>query len=165
MIYDVRIERLEISALFDLQGARADLAAWADEALSLWPDVPNSRVETEGRQLCWLGAEHWLLRAPVSDEDDLLTVLRPSAAPDDISIVLISDSLAFWRITGPEADQIIAIASPLNIHPMQFGDAAATWTEAFGQRALILRVPGGFEMAFERSYAAMVDDYFTRITI
>lgn len=74
-----------------------------------------------------------------------------------------SDTLAFWRISGPDAEQIIAIASPLDIHPAVFGETGASWTEAFGERAAILRLPGGFEIGGDCSYAARIDDYFVKI--
>ena len=164
MIYDVRTERLPMSALFSLQGAKEAVDPWAGGVLPAFPQTPNTFTDRDGRQLLWIGAETWLLRAPIEQENTLLADLRPADAPEDISIVCVSDTLAFWRIDGEEADQIISIGSPLDVHPSVFPDTAATWTECFGQRALIQRVPGGFDLAVDRSYAPMFDDYLARIT-
>lgn len=92
------------------------------------------------------------------------TLTRLHSAPVDISIVLVSDTLKFFNIDGPDADQIVAIACPLDIHPSVFPHHGATYTEAFGLKALLMRVPGGFEIAVESSFADMIDDYFVRAT-
>jgi sarcosine oxidase subunit gamma len=160
MIYDVRIERLPMQALFSLQGDPETVASWAGGALPAFPKAPNTAAEQDGRHLLWLGPDTWVLRAALEEEDTLLAQLKPAEAPDAV----ISDTLAFWRIQGAEAAEIIAIASPLDVHPRVFPDAAATWTECFGQRALVQRVPGGFDLAVDRSYAAMFQDYLARIT-
>ncbi|MEO1152736.1 MAG: sarcosine oxidase subunit gamma family protein [Pseudomonadota bacterium] len=164
MIYEVRIGRLPMSALFSLQGASEAIGSWAESVLPAFPTMPNTVTEMDARQLLWLGAETWLLRAPIEQEETLLADLRPTEASEDISIVCVSDALVFWRIEGDEADQIIAIGSPLDVHPRVFPDTAATWTECFGQRVLVQRVRGGFDLAVDRSYAPMFDDYLARIT-
>ena len=58
---------------------------------------------------------------------------------------------------------LIAIASPLDVDLAQFPADGATFTEAFGQKALVMRRGDGFELAIERSYAPMLRDYFSRI--
>ena len=58
---------------------------------------------------------------------------------------------------------MLAIASPLDAELAAFPEDGGTFTEAFGQKALVMRCTGGFELAFERSDANMVVDYFLRI--
>lgn len=163
MIYDTRIARLGIRALFDLQGKQTDLSAWAGAVLPAFPDRPNTAAGTENR-LLWLGQESWLLMAPLEAEQELSEALRPSEAPDCVSICLVSDSLVFFRITGAEAPAILAMASPLDVHPRVFPEDGATWAEVFGQRALVLRQSDGFEIGVDRSLDAMTQDYLARIT-
>ena len=164
MIYDVMITRLGLSALFELQGPADTVAAWAGDALPALPDTANTYVAAGAHQLCWLGAESWLLRAPIADEASLIGALQPAEAPDSVSIICVSDLLAFWSISGADADQIINIAGPLDVHPRAFPRNGATWTDAFGQRALIMRAEGGFELATDRSYAPMISEYLSTIT-
>ena len=163
MTYDVAITPLEISALFDLKGAPADLAAWAGDTLPAFPVQPNTLIRMGERTLLWTGQNRWLLRAPLVEEAALLAVLRPEEVPAAISIVHVSDTLSFFAITGPDAAAVMAIASPLDLHADVFPETGATFTEAFGLRALVLRRDGGFELAVDRSFAPMVEEYLGRI--
>jgi sarcosine oxidase subunit gamma len=58
---------------------------------------------------------------------------------------------------------ILAIASPLDIRRINFPDNAASYTELFGIRGLVLRRQNGYSVAVERSYADMVSVYFKKV--
>lgn len=157
MRYDLRVEHVEQQAWFDLKGARDDLAAWlAGVGLPPWPDRPNTATSVAGLTLIWFGPEQWLLSAPLEREAEIEAALRPDAAPDTVSLHVVSDSLAVVRVTGPDAAVAMAIATPLDLHPVRFADDAASFTEAFGVRALVTRAPGGFQIAVDRSLADFV---------
>lgn len=164
MPYDVTFERLETQALYDLKGPREGLSAWTGEALPPFPERPNSKSEDEEGVLMFIGPDHWLLRADLTQEDALDTALRPAEAPPEISIVRLSDTLAWVRITGPEAAEVMAGACPMDLHKSRFGADAASFTEAFGLRALVTRCEGGFDVAVEQSFGPMMIDYLTRVT-
>ena len=164
MTYDVTIRRKDISALFDLKGNADDIAGWAGAALPPLPGAPNTLTRSGNRSLLWIGPDHWLLRGALEDEAELNEALRVEAAPDEISIVLVSDTLAFFDIAGPDAGNVMAVATPLDLHASAFPRDGATFTEAFGLKALVLRSSDGFELAVERSYADMTTDYLGRIT-
>lgn len=164
MAYDVTIRRQDMSALFDLKGGAQDLSGWAGAALPPFPGAPNTLMRSGDRSLIWIGPDHWLLRAPLAEEAKLSNALRVEAAPDEISIVLVSDTLAFFGISGPGADDVMAVATPLDLHTSAFPPDGASFTEAFGQKALVLRASDGFEVAVERSFADMTADYLSRIT-
>jgi sarcosine oxidase subunit gamma len=164
MPYDVTIQRLDTQALYDLKGPRAGLQAWAGAALPPFPERPNSKTEAQGDTLMFIGPDHWILRAGLDHEDALDTALRPTAAPPEVSLVRVSDTLAWFRITGPEAVEVMAVACPMDLHESRFGADAASFTEAFGLRALVTRCEGGFDMAIEQSFGPMVTDYLTRVT-
>ncbi len=162
MGYDVNLERLEISALFDLKGQPGALAEWAGDHLPPFPKRPNSLTEKNGNTLAYIGRDHWILRADIEQEEALIAALKPESAPPDISIVRISDTLTFFQVTGPDADQIMAIACPLDLHPSVFSKDAVTYSEVFSLKALVQRIDGGFEFAVEQSFGNMVDDYLDR---
>ena len=164
MSYEVNIERSGIRAAIDLQGDSARIAEWAGAALPGFPQQANSASCRDGIYLCWIAARRWLLLAPLERENELLQLAPPGNAPVDISAVLVSDSLAFFTITGRDAAQIIAIASPLDTHDSVFAENAVTYTEAFGLKALLRRIPDGFELAVESSFADLLDDYLARAT-
>ena len=164
MSYDVTIRRLDPVALLDLRGEPDAVASWlAGLGLTL-PETPNTAVRSGAREVYWLGPTHWILRAPIADEDDVLDTLNPEDVPPDISQVLVTDAYAVFEISGPDAAQVLAIASPLDLHPSTFPPNGVTFTEAFGLTALIVKRDDGAELAVERSFGDMTADYLDRVT-
>ena len=162
MSYDVTIERLGRTALVDLKGTRQAVAEWLGQKFLPLPETPNCASSADGLELYWIGDDHWLLRAPADREESLLATLDIDNAPDAISAVAVSDTVDLFSISGDDADQIVAIASPLDIATSSFPQNGVTYTGAFGLKALLLRRPGGFELAVERSYGDMMEDYLSR---
>lgn len=162
MTYDVDIERLEMSALFDLQGEASAVAEWVGEKLPSMPDRPNTASQTTDISLYWIAAERWLVRADIAQEEKLIELLRPDNAPDELSIVLISDSVKFFQITGPNADDMIAIASSIDHHLSAFPANGVSYTDIFGVKGLLVRIEHGYQFAVESSFVDMIEDYFSR---
>lgn len=154
--YDVAIESLPMQAVIDLKGEAAALADWCGEVLPPFPARPNSLTRAAGRTLLHIGPDHWLLLADLVEEDGLIAALRPEAAPPQVSVVPVSDSLSHFAVTGPDAAEVMAVATPLDLHPTVFAEDAASFTEAFGVRALVRRHPGGFMLSVDRSFAPMI---------
>jgi sarcosine oxidase subunit gamma len=163
MSYNAQIERLGLFAVVDLKGTQDALKNWIGQNLPEFPATPNSGTARDGLELYWIGADHWLLRAPLDREAKLIETLGISTAPADISAVLISDTLCFYSVRGPDSGQIMAIATPLDVSLQSLTGNGATYSEAFGLKALIICRPGGYELAVERSYGDMTEDCFTRI--
>lgn len=161
MAYDVTIARLQVQALFDLKGAAEFLLAWCGDVLPPLPTRPNSYTKVSHRMLQWIGPDHWILRADIAEEEAIFAALKPDAAPVDVSVVLISDTLVFVALTGPDADQVMAVATPLDVARLAADDVSPT--EAFGTKAMIRRIPGGYEIGVDLSYATFVEDYLDRI--
>lgn len=164
MSYYVKIARLSLNALFDLKGAPDAVQSWVGDALPKLSEQPNTQSEQEGVEIYHIGRNHWIARAPLEQEDALEAKLKPGDCPSDISIVRISDTLTFFRVTGPQAKDVMAIACPLDLHETVFGSDAVTFTELFGLKALIMRFEDGFEFAVEQSFGDMVADYLARAT-
>jgi len=163
MGYEVNIRRLDLSAMFDLQGPDTQVSRrLRARGLSL-PKHPNTRCRSDAGEVYWIGRAHWLLRADIEREDELLNRLQPDTGSPDISLVLVSDVYAFFQVSGPDARQILAVASPLDTARSVFPDEGATFTEAFGLKALVIRRACGFELGFDRSYADMAADYLERV--
>lgn len=161
MTYDAVIERLPPFALFDLKGPQDALANWSKVPLD-YPTVPNTMTRNGGAILCHLGPNRWLLRDALENEAALNGFLRPEDAPAGISIVRVSDTQTFFRIAGPEAAEVMCIGCPLDLHDSVFGADAASYTEFFGVKALVLRCEGGFDVAVEQSFGNMIADYLSR---
>lgn len=162
MGYDVNIQRLGIRAVIDLQGEADAIANWIKDDLPLFPEKPNTFTEQDNLTLCWIAPQRWLLRASIDNEARLLELTQPTAAPVDISIVQVSDTLCFFAINGPDAGEIISTACPLDHHPSVFPPNGVSYTNIFGIKGLLMRTESGFDIAVEASYADMIDDYLAR---
>ena len=165
LTYDADIRKLELQALFDIKGRIENLRFYLGEMASNFPVSPNT-FKLQGSGIAYfLGPDHWLLRADRCEEAQLLETLRPDSAPDNVSIVLVSDTLVFFEIGGRHAEDIMEIATSLDVHPSAFLANGATYTEAFGIKALASRKVGGggFELAFDRSYEDMISECLRRI--
>ena len=162
MAYDVAYERLGLSALFDLKGPETDVRKWLRHPPLRFPEQPNTRSRARALELWWVGFDHWLLRAPLEQEERLLSKLKPAEAPAAISVVHVSDTLTFFAVTGRDAEEVMSVACPLD--PATFGEDGVTYTEVFGLKGLVLRRPDGFELAVERSFGDMMVDHLARVT-
>ena len=90
----------------------------------------------------------------------LFTKVRSSSS--DVSVVLVSDTLTFFSVSGTGAKDIMAIASPLDFYETKFRENSVTFSEVFGIKALIKRVENGFEFGVDQSYGDMVEDYLSK---
>ena len=164
MGYQTTIEKQGLWTIFDIKGdASAVLQRISSLGLSL-PATANTKTAKGGQHLCWVGANHWILLAHGDEEGQLNDSLAPNDAGLDCRIVLVSDAYTIFTVTGNQADDIVAIASPLDTRRTIFGDDGATYTELFGIRALVLRRPDGYIVAIERSYADMITKYFDKVS-
>lgn len=164
MGYQATIKKQAVWAIFDIKGDVGAVAKKiADIGLSL-PSSKNTARSKEGQHLCWIGEYHWLLLAPVEMEDRLLDRLDPQNSSVNCRIVHVSDAYTLFTVTGDHADDILAIASPLNTRQKNFPHNGATFTEFFGIRGLVVRWPNGYLTAVESSYADMITAYFDKVT-
>jgi heterotetrameric sarcosine oxidase gamma subunit len=163
MGYDVKIQRLELNAIIDLQGDAKAIKNWIkDGDLPDFPDKPNTSSTNQNFKLYWVGLEHWLLRSEIELENRLLEMTNSSAAPIEISLVQVSDAFKFFEVIGPDAAEIISIASPIDHHLSVFPDNGVSYTNIFGIKGLLIRVNNGFEIAVESSYADLMADFLQR---
>lgn len=161
MAYDVSILRLPLMAIFDLKGKQTAVQEWCGAVLPTFPTRHNSFTQEDGRMLIWVGPDHWQVRAEISIEDALIADLGPDLAPSEVSVVLVSDTLVFFVITGKDADQVMAVASPLDLRELSADSAMQT--EVFLCKAMIRRINDGYELAVDQSYAAMFAEYLDRV--
>ena len=160
MPYDVKTRKLAQPALFEIRGPLDSVTQRCGPHLPAFPMTPNTRTAADDIEVYWLGRRRWLLRAPAAEEERLEGLFAPESVPADMSVVLVSDSYIFFEISGPGADQVMAIATPLD-----FGRAhpdAACFTQAFGIRALFIKRRDRYEFAFERSFEEMIEDCLAR---
>ena len=164
MGYQATIKKLGLSTIFDIKGDASAASKRISHLGLVLPSEVNTATEKDGQYLCWVGENHWLLLAPAEKENQLLDTLAPHDPAMDCRIVLVSDAYTFFTVTGNQADEILAIASPLDIRLINFPENAATYSEFFGVRGLIMRRQNGYLIAVERSYTEMIAIYFEKVS-
>ena len=163
MGYQATIKKLGLSTIFDIKGDASAASKRISHLGLVLPFEVNTATEKDGQYVCWVGENHWLLLAPAEKENQLLDTLAPHDPAMDCRIVLVSDAYTFFTVTGNQADEILAIASPLDIRLTNFPENAATYSELFGIRGLIMRRQNGYLIAVERSYTDMIAIYFKKV--
>jgi len=162
MAYDASTRALPRRAVIDIKGTRDDVLP---RLRSLGLDIPQpGRLARSGElELLQAGPEHWLLLAPEPLEAQLLASQNPLPMATDTLVLAVSDCYQFLAVDGPHARDLLAIACPLDLDHSVFPADGATFTEAFGQKALLLRRGAGFELAFESSHGDYIQAYFSRV--
>lgn len=164
MAYQATIKKQDLCAIFDIKGKAGAVAQRLWHLDLQLPENANTASAKGGQHLCWVGEGHWILLANANYERQLHDSLSPDDPDMECRVVMVSDVYAFFSVTGDEADDILAIASPLDTRQPIFADNGATFTELFGIRALVLRQSDGYNIAVERSYADMITQYFDKIS-
>ena len=162
MIYHCEIERAGLHALIDLKGEPGDVCARL-QRLGLTDPLPLQAASAGDLRVCRVAPWHWLLRAPLDNEDALLQRLMEPVPPPETLIVPVSDAYAWFTVHGPEARELLSVGCPLDLDLPAFAATGATFTEVFSLKVLLWRDADGFELAVERSYAPLVTDWFARI--
>ncbi len=163
MGYDASFKRLPVNACFDLKGSESALGEWIGaELLPGFPTETNRCRKADGLSLDHVGPRHWLLQADIDREAELNAALRPYAAPAEVSIVRISDTMTTFRVVGADAAHVLAVGCPLDLHDTGFPEDAVSFTEFFGQKALVRRCAGGFDVSAEQSFGDMTEDCLAR---
>jgi len=162
MNYQVTIAVSALHAMLDLKGDRDFLQAWPVLKELKLPTINNTAEEHAGNCVYWVGKQHWLIRAPLDHEQAFYSIAKSADMIDEVSATIVSDAMSFLSIKGQNADQVMSIASPLDVHPSVFPKNGVTYSEAFGIKALIIRCEGGFEIGVDRSYFDMIGDCFGR---
>lgn len=163
MIYDVYIKQLELLCVFDIKGSHADVFSYIKELSIEAPENPNSATKSGTYTLGWVGQDHWLLLAPQSQEQFLISLFdNPQAIERNISAIEVSDMLQFFSIEGSDVEDILAICSPFDTHRSAFPKNGFTYTNIFDTKALVLRSTNGFQVGADRSYADYINDNLHR---
>lgn len=160
MGYDALIDRPPMPCLVDVRGAPGSACAlFARTGLTV-PTEPNTWARTGERIVAFVGPRRWMLVAPLAHEPALLEGLPRQVAGG--TAVPVSDAFAAFSVSGPQASEIVAQASPLDVHPLAFPVNGASFTVLFGQAALLLRRDSGFDCFVDASVEDYVADRFTR---
>lgn len=163
MIYDVRIEMLELFCVFDLKGARPHIESLLTSLPINLPESANTAATFGDMVLCWVAPTQWILRIPQESEQKLALESQLNGSERNVSVVEVSDMLQFFSVSGRDVDEVLATCCPLDFDLTVFRDNTATFTEFLGTKALLLGVADTYQFAVERSYVDFINDNLNRV--
>jgi sarcosine oxidase subunit gamma len=162
--HDVTIIRLPLAAAFEMRGREDGLRDGVAAAGLPWPPSMHSEEDDgAGSRLIRLGPTRLLLRAAITDEAALETLLEAAFASIATADVLrVSDALVGFSVTGPAAVDVLAQGAPLDLSDAAFPPARATGTELWGVTVLVIREPApqaGFTLLIDSAFADYLDEW------
>lgn len=158
MGYEVTIRERRMDALFDLRGAAPIFAEVFSTCGISPPSRPNSIIVDCEDAVLWLGPERWIVRTSLNREERLMAEFTDAIGERFANATVISDMLAGFDLSGPEARDVLAQGCPLDLHPESFPPGSATATEIYGVSVILCLEDDRdrFTLYVDRSYADFV---------
>ena len=152
-----------------LVGVRADLSdATLRKALEVESGLPLPGVRQaalrheDGSGWYWMAPDELLLRVPPDHSVTAVNALESALSGMHSLVADLSDSRAFFRISGPTAREVLAKGAPVDLHPEAFRRGMFRRTHVAGIAAafsLVSEDPDTFELFCSRSYARYMRDW------
>ena len=130
MAYAVDIGREPLGSLHDIKGTAASVTKTLGSLGLSMPVTANTLSKNGDLDVLWIGPQRWLLRSLAGR--DLNASLAEFAGDPSASVVDVTDAYTTFAIAGAEANEVMAQASPLDVHPSAFpaNGASFTWGAA-----------------------------------
>ena len=90
--------------------------------------------EEDGSGWYWMAPDELLLRVPPSHAIAAVEALESALSEKHCLVVDLSDSRAFFRISGPGAREVLAKGAPVDLHPESFTRCMFRRTHVAGGR-------------------------------
>ncbi len=158
---------LPLNGKINLRG-NPDNAAFiegVENALGLaLPPVANAVTSSTDLRIFWLGPDEWLIHLPLEAVNEKIHALREALVNQHVAITEVSDYFSVLELSGPQAREILASASPFDTRPQHFKTGQCTQTR-FGHASILLwpldKTPG-FGLQIRWSYAQYIHQYLTQ---
>ena len=160
MAYDAVVDRISPRFIIDVRGDAVVVPKLLATVPLTSPAAPNSWSASSETVLAWIAPRRWMVIAPMEAEAKLLPAF--ATPPAGVSAMNVSDAFATFSVSGAGAVDVLAQATPLDVHPAAFSEKGASFTDLFGQGALVLRRGGLFECFVDASYEDYIADRFMR---
>ncbi|MDP5216668.1 sarcosine oxidase subunit gamma family protein [Ruegeria sp. 2205SS24-7] len=152
------IEELGLQGMITLRGDHSDKGLVKAATGATGQKMPGQRqalVEGESG-LCWMSPDELLVLVPYTEVDAKLVEMQKALGSSHARAVNVSDARAVFRVSGPNAREVLAKMAPVDLSPEGFkpGDfrrtrlaqvAAAFWMEEDGAfRIVCFRSVAGY---------------------
>ena len=163
MPYDVEVAEQPMYAVLNIRGGDDARAAFA-KLLGVDLKELVSTVASKGDvHVLTVGPDEWMVSAPSSEEERLEAELRAAVDGMFAAVTIVSDLNKVYRVFGPEARDLLAQATSIDLHPRAFGPGKCVRT-AFAKTtgAVIHQIDEAptFDIYIESSYVAYMKLWF-----
>ena len=157
MAYDVTITPLTPTpyALIDLRGDAEVRRSFSRVINIELPEQPNTTAIDGETAVLNLGPDQWLVKTADAAEQHLQQTLNDAVQGQFAAVTVVSDHYTGFRIDGPDAREILAQASSIDLHPSQFGPGQCARCKFARTQAILLPLNNtpGYEVFVESTYA------------
>lgn len=109
-----------------------------EDALGLaLPPVANTVTSSADLRIFWLGPDEWLIHLPLEAVEEKINTLRETLDSQHVAITEVSDYFSVLELSGSQAREIIASASPFDTRAQHFKTGQCTQTR-FGHASILL---------------------------
>lgn len=163
MPYDVKVTEQPIYTIINIRGSGAARDAFS-KVLELELSTQVSTVASN-RDVCVLtvGPDEWIVSGPSAKEKELETNLRKAVDGMFAAVTVVSDMNRVYRVSGPEARDVLAQGTSIDLHSRTFGPGKCART-AFAKTtgAVIHQIDDlpTFDVYIECSYVAYMKLWF-----
>ena len=119
----------------------AEVSPAVEAALGVVLPRPAGPVTRNGSVTVFgLGPDEWLVRVPPDEEEHWLARLEAAAAGSFAAAVLVSDAWSVFTVAGPDALDVLAQSTGVDVHPSAFPTGRAVRAGFARTSALIHRL-------------------------
>ena len=101
------------------------------------PPAANTVTHSADLRIFWLGPDEWLIHLPLEAVDEKISALRDALIDQYAAITEVTDYFSVLKLSGPQAREIIASASPFDTRPKHFKTGQCAQTR-FGHASILL---------------------------
>lgn len=135
-----------VQAVLPYPGQTEKASQVLEAALGLGFPQPGRSATRGDLRVLWAGREQAFVLGLIPNE-------APAQLARHAAVVDVSDAWVVLHLSGPNAEDVLARLTPLNLHPDAFGVGHTARTEVQHMTALLLRLPSAIEIWGMRSMA------------
>jgi len=160
--YGITLAEAPFVGKVNVRGNAADPAFTAAFAsvLGVQPPLQPNTVARHGAYTAfWLGPDEWLIHTPQDGQENLIGALHVALGDQHCAVTDVSDYFVVIRMRGEKADQILARACPLDLHPRAFPAGGCAQTIFAHASILLHHVEDGYDVQVRWTYAQYLWNY------
>jgi sarcosine oxidase subunit gamma len=164
---DHRLSEAPLNGKINLRGNKdnPEFVRGIENLLGLSLPLEANTVSSSFEQLIfWLGPDEWLIHLPLNELEKTIRALRETFVDQHVALTDVSDYFSVLHLSGPQAREVIASASPFDTRTHHFKPDLCAQT-CFGHASILLWPlddVSTFGLQVRWSYAQYVYDYLTQ---